>query len=123
LTRETTFGDPGQTVVAVPVLVRDQVIAVVGARKPENGAPWAEREVALVQAICAQVGQAIENARLYEAVQRREERERLLGQATARMRESLDVETVLHVALDEIRHALGLAALEVRLEMDDETDG
>lgn len=123
LTGEITFGDPGQTVVAVPVLVRDQVIAVVGARKPENGAPWAEREVALVQAICAQVGQAIENARLYEAVQRREERERLLGQATARMRESLDVETVLHVALDEIRHALGLAALEVRLEMDDETDG
>jgi GAF domain-containing protein len=120
---EIAFGDPGQTVMAVPVLVRDQAIAVVSARKPENGAPWTQREVALVQAICAQVGQAIENARLYEAVQRREERERLLGQATARMRESLDVETVLHVAVDEIRHALGLAALEVRLEMDNETNG
>lgn len=119
---QVAFGDPGQNVVAVPVRARDRVVAVVGARKPESAAPWDEREIALVQAICAQVGHALENARLYEAVQRREERERLLGQAAARMRESLDVETVLRVATDEIRHALGLAALEVRLEMEGEVD-
>jgi GAF domain-containing protein len=120
---QVSFEDPGRMAVVVPVRVRDQVIAVISARKPGNAAPWVEREVALLQAICAQVGQALENARLYEAVQRREERERLLGQATARMRESLDVQTVLQVAADEIRHALGLAALEVRLEMDGEADG
>jgi GAF domain-containing protein len=120
---EAVFGGARQTEVALPIRVRDQVIAVISARKPGDAAPWTEREVTLLEAICAQVGQALENARLYEAVQRREERERLLGQAAAHMRESLDVETVLRVATDEIRRALGLAALEVRLEVDGETDG
>jgi GAF domain-containing protein len=110
-------------VLAVPMRVGDQVIGVLGARKPTGAAPWSQKEVTLLEAICAQVGQAVENARLYESVQQREERERLLGQAAARMRESLDVETVLRVAAEEIRSALGLAALGVRLQTDDEIDG
>jgi GAF domain-containing protein len=119
---DVTYGDPNRTVLAAPIWVRDQVIGVIDARKPAGALPWSHREVALVKALCAQLGQALENARLYESVQRGEERERLLGQATARMRESLDVETVLRVAVEEIRHALGLAALDVRLQMDGEAD-
>ena len=119
---DVTFGDPDRTVLAAPIWVRDQVIGVIDARKPAGASPWSHREVALVRALCAQLGQALENARLYESVQRAEERARLLGQATARMRESLDVETVLRVAADEIRRALGLAALDVRLQMDGEAD-
>jgi GAF domain-containing protein len=119
---DVAFGDPDRTVLAAPIWVRDQVIGVIDARKPVGASPWSHREVALVKVLCAQLGQALENARLYESVQRAEERARLLGQATARMRESLDVETVLRVAASEIRRALGLAALDVRLQMDGEAD-
>ncbi len=120
---EVAFGDPDQRVLLAPVAVRDQVIAVISARKPEDARPWSYQETALVKALCGQLGQALENARLYESVRQREEQAHLLGQATARMRESLDVETVLQVAADEIRHALGLAALDVHLQMGNEADG
>lgn len=119
---EVAFADPDQRVLLAPIAVRDQVIAVVCARKPEDGQPWSYSETALVKTLCGQLGQALENARLYESVRQREEQARVLGQATARMRESLDVETVLQVAADEIRHALGLAALDVRLQMDGDVD-
>jgi len=120
---DVTFGDHDRAVLAAPIWVRDQVIGVIDVRKPAGAPPWSYQEVALMKTLCGQLGQALENARLYESVQQGEEQARLLGQAAARMRESLDVETVLEVAAEEIRRALGLAALEVRLQRDGEDDG
>jgi GAF domain-containing protein len=104
-------------VVAVPIAARGHVIAVLDARKPAEGGDWSSSELSLLESLCAQLGEALENARLYEDAQRREARERLLGEATARMRASLDPATVLRAGAEEIRAALGLAALDIRLDL------
>jgi predicted Zn-dependent protease len=70
------------------------------------------------------LAQTVESLRLLDETQRRAARERLTGEVTARMRETLDVDTVLQTAVREIGHALGLAALDVRLGTETElTDG
>jgi GAF domain-containing protein len=66
-------------------------------------------------AIVDQVGVALESARLYESSVNQAERERLVGQVSTRLRESLDVDTVMETAVRELRNALEIAEVEVRL--------
>lgn len=114
--------DDDRTVLAVPIIARDQVIGVIDARKPDTAGEWTEQEVALLEALGDQLSEALENSRLYQDAQRRAAQDRMVSQATGRMRESLDIQTVLQVAVREISQSLGLAALDVRLGVDaDET--
>jgi GAF domain-containing protein len=108
---------------ALPITLRGQIIGAIGARRDEQTG-WSDEDVALVTAITDQLAQTIESLRLLDETQRRAVRERLSGQVTARMRETLDVDTVLQTAVREIGQALGLAALDVRLGTETElTDG
>ncbi len=97
------------------VKVRGQVIGTVNAHKPKDSDRWTEEEVTLMQTLTDQLGVALESARLYEDSQRRAAREQLTSQVTARMRETLDMDTVLQTALREIGERLGIAEIEVRI--------
>jgi GAF domain-containing protein len=68
------------------------------------------------------LGQALESARLYQDTQRRAARERLVGEVTARMRETLDMDAVLQTAVQQMRQALGLHDVTIRLEGADSSD-
>jgi hypothetical protein len=57
----------------------------------------------------------MENARLVETAQRRVERERLVGEVTTRMRQTLDMDGVLRTSVEEIARTLGLPEMEIRL--------
>jgi GAF domain-containing protein/HAMP domain-containing protein len=106
--------DHGATI-AVPIKVRDQVLGVMRLRKPDSAQGWTSEETALLGTLTEQLGVALESARLYQDTQRRAAQEQLTSQVTGRMRESLDVETVLKTAATEMRQALGLDKLIVRL--------
>jgi GAF domain-containing protein/HAMP domain-containing protein len=108
-------GDTDGSVLAIPLQVRGQVVGVLGFRKSGDGEVWSASEVALLEALIGQLGQALESARLYQDTQRRAARERLVGEAAARMRETLDMETVLKVAVQELRRSLGLPEVVIRL--------
>jgi GAF domain-containing protein len=100
---------------AVPIKVGDQIIGVLDTYKAAATGSWTQQEVALLEEITGQLGLALESARLYEDTQRRAARERLTGEVTARMRETLDIEAVLATAVDEIYRALGLDELTIYL--------
>ncbi|MCD4737737.1 MAG: GAF domain-containing protein [Anaerolineae bacterium] len=102
--------------VAVPLTVRGQVIGVLDAHKPGDGGVWTPEEIALLETLTEQLSLALESARLYEDTQRRATREQLVSEVTARMRESLDMDTVLQTAAREIRQVLGLHDISIRLE-------
>lgn len=107
-----------ETALAAPIKVRDQVIGAIGARKPDEAGKWTPEETALLQTIADQLGIALESARLYQDTQRRAAQERLVGEITARMRESLDMETVLKTAAEQIRQSFGMDKVVVRLVSD-----
>jgi signal transduction histidine kinase len=56
-------GDPAKAELAVPLLLRGEVIGVLGVKREETP-DWAEEEVAAVEAVANQVALALENARL-----------------------------------------------------------
>ena len=104
-------------VLAIPLKVRNEVVGVLSFRK-DPGDPlrgWTTEEKDLLEALIDQVGTALDSARLYQATQQRAVRERLTGEVTARIRETLDMETVLRTAVQEVRQALGLPEVVVRL--------
>ena len=101
--------------IALPVRVRGQEIGTLEAHKHPRSADWSPDEVALLETLADQLSVALESARLYQDTQRRAMEERLVGEVTARIRETLDVDTVLQTAIREIGDALGIAEVEVRM--------
>ena len=100
---------------AVPIKVRGHVIGVLDTYKPEDAGAWAEEEINVLETLAEELGEALESARLYQDTQRRAARERLTGEVAARIRESLDVDTVLRTAVREMRSALDLEEAEVQM--------
>ncbi len=122
-TGEITLGNGGGQArgqaLAIPVKVRGRVVGVIDGRKPD-GSAWKTEEVDLLRTLTEQLGVALDSARLYEDTQRRAARERLTGQIATRLRETLDIETVLATAAQELRDALGIDAAEVWIEPEEE---
>ncbi|MEJ5309525.1 MAG: GAF domain-containing protein [Anaerolineae bacterium] len=115
LTQGQMVTDASNVALAIPIKVRDRVIGVIDGRKPAGSGQWMPEEIAMMQALAEQSALALESARLYQDTQRRAARERLISDVTGRIRETLDVEVVLKTAADEIRQALQLERLVVRL--------
>jgi GAF domain-containing protein/HAMP domain-containing protein len=105
----------GRQLVA-PIRLRGQHIGSILLRRGSEAEQWSSQEVALLEEVSTQIGLALENARLLEESRQRAAREQLLGEVTARMRETLDLDTVLKTAIREIGDALGLAKVEVRIK-------
>jgi GAF domain-containing protein len=115
-TGQPTLDENHASRLAVPVKVRGQIIGAVSGRKPDGAGEWTSEEIAVVEAMTEQLSLALESARLFQETQRRAARERLVGEITTHMRETLDVDTVLETAVREIGRALNIAEIEVRME-------
>lgn len=100
---------------AIPLRVRDHVIGVLNAHKPPGSSGWQSEEMSMLQTLVDQLGLALDSARLYQDVQRGAARDRVLTEITGRLRESLDVDAVLKAAVQEMRKALTLTEVEVRI--------
>jgi GAF domain-containing protein/HAMP domain-containing protein/competence protein ComGC len=100
----------------VPVRLREEVIGAIVLESQDPNHVWSQDEVAIVEAIASQAALTVENARLLEESQRRARREQLVAEVTGKLRASLDMETVLQTAVNEIAQRLGFAQVEVQLE-------
>lgn len=102
----------------VPIVLRDQVIGVLGLEEIETGRGWTEDEKALIEDVADQMALAIENARLLEQTQRHAQRDRLIADITSRVRSSMHLETILQTAVRELGEALGTDRAVVQLSTD-----
>ena len=115
LTKGETVNDAEDATLAIPIKVRDRVIGVINGRKPDGSGQWTEEEIALMQTLAEQSALALESARLYQDTRLRAAREQLVGEVTGRIRETLDLNTVLQTAVREMGLALDVDVVEVRL--------
>ncbi len=99
--------------VSIPIRVRGQVAATLNVW-PQD-ADLDPEVKALLTTIADHLGQTLENARLFSEAQQRAEVERLVGEVSSRMRQTMDLETILQTAAIEIRRALDLSEAEIRL--------
>ncbi len=112
----------GRGFVNIPLQVAGRMIGFVSIYRYEAGS-FSPVSIRLYETLVDQASVALEGARLLDDAQRRAAREQTLSRVSARMRETLDPDTVLRTAVDEIANALGLAALDLRLGSDIDPGG
>jgi GAF domain-containing protein len=100
---------------AIPLKLRGETIGVLDIRTPETSRAWNPEEIGAIQRVADRAALALESVRLLAESERRAQREQVIGKAGNRMRQTLDLETVLRTAANELRQALGLESAEVRL--------
>jgi GAF domain-containing protein len=110
-------GDSGQerAGVAVPITLRGQTLGVMGVETEAGDRQWTEDEIALLAAVSEQLGQALESARLFADTERSAERERLIGEITAKIRASTDMRDILETTAEELGQVLGTSRALVRI--------
>jgi len=105
----------GDSTIAIPIVLRGQVLGAVRLSKRDRNETWTKDEIELMDGLVDQLEFALESARLYEETQHRATYEQLTREITSRVRETLDIETILKTAASEISNKLGLAALDIQL--------
>ncbi len=106
-----------------PIILRGEVIGIIGYDDENPDHEWQLEEKILLETIASRVSLALENSRLIAETQQRAERERIVSQVATRMRETLDMDTVLQTAVREMRQSLGLEQAEVRLQLSSKVEG
>jgi GAF domain-containing protein len=99
----------------MPIKVRGSVLGYLRANKPPASGMWSDDETEMLRTLTEQLGAALDSARLFEETLTRAERERTIGLIASRVRETLDIETVLKTATLEMQKALDLEEVEVRM--------
>jgi len=116
---QSTMGDEAaQAALVAPIMLRGEVIGALGMHEIEGGRRWTDDEITLIRDVADQIALAIENARLLADTQQRAERERLISDISARVRSSMNLETILQTAARELGAALGTDRAFIRLGAD-----
>jgi len=102
----------------IPLQFRGQTLGVLRLNSLDPGHVFTDDETIIAQAAADRAIMALENARLLRDAQQRAARERLLSESSARMRENLDIESVLKNAAQELHKALGNVEAEVWIGSD-----
>jgi PAS domain S-box-containing protein len=103
-----------KSVVAVPVMARNDLVGVITLVHPEPD-HLQKSHIELVRAIADQAGVAVLNAQLYEESQSKARVMTALANSASALSSTLKLETVLHNILKEIQTALQVEAVTLSL--------
>ncbi len=102
-----------QGALSVPIRVRNEVLGVLDLRFED---PVVSPEaISLVEQVSVRLGSALESARLLEESRRAAAREQATARVASSLRERLEIDAVLKNAARELRTALDLSRVSVRL--------
>lgn len=110
---------PDSAVLSVPLKLRGEPIGVLEFYSEDATRGWSSEERSFVEALADQAALALENARLLDETQSRAQREQLINEITARIRASMDMETILRTTTEELSRALNLSRARIRLSAGD----
>jgi GAF domain-containing protein len=99
----------------VPLMLHGQTIGSITLKRKGAATTWSERERILVEKVAYQVALAIENSRLVDETQKSALRDQMIANISARVRETLDVESVVRTATTELRRVFDLKEAEVSI--------
>lgn len=114
----------GDSSLVIPIKARGQTIGYVNAQRhhvPENEYPeqsaadWNPQDINLLETLADQLAVALDSARLFEETQLQAQREHIVSEVTSRLRATLDIQNILQTATREMRDALDLTEVEVRI--------
>lgn len=99
----------------VPLILHGQRIGTIKLLRKGSMSTWSEREQNLIEKIADQVALALENSRLVEEAQRAAQRDKMIANVSSRVRETLDIESVVRTAATELRRVFDLKEAEITI--------
>ncbi len=98
----------------VPVVLHDQRIGTIKLKKRKGDSEeWTARQRDLIEKISAQAALALENSRLVDEAQKSALRNQMIAAFSSRVRETLDIDSVVQSAATELRKVFDLKEAEV----------
>ncbi|PWH12637.1 MAG: hypothetical protein DDG60_12040 [Anaerolineae bacterium] len=104
----------------IPITVRGQVIGSLGIRPPADR-PLSEHELDIIKTVSERLAIAAENARLLEDSQKRAVKEQMIGEISAKIGASINLENIFQTAVEELGQALSGSQVSIRLKSDSKT--
>jgi GAF domain-containing protein len=102
-------------VIEIPLAVRGQQIGKIKLTRKTDSLDWTKQEQSVAEEVAAQTALALDNARLIEQTRIRAEREQEIASIASRVRETLDMQTILRTSARELQRALNLEEAEIKL--------
>jgi len=100
-----------------PILFRGQTLGKLALQRGDGEPAWTQAEIEFFNGMVAQLGMVLENARMFEDTQQQAEREKLVGDISAKLWASSDIETIVRTAVEEMGVSLNLAQAVLELEV------
>jgi PAS domain S-box-containing protein len=105
---------PTLSELAIPIIFKTRVLGILNVRSASENA-FGPNDISLLETISFQLASAIENARLFEAVQRQLAQLTLLQSVTAKAIQDLDAQTVLNFTAQTIQTLMGYQMVSIGL--------
>ena len=105
--------DETKSTASIPIIVRGHPIGMLRLAKPETARSWTESELELANVLSTELSGALDSARLFDETRKQAEQEYIVGEITDKMRESMNVESIIKMAADEIYKLLDLEHIAI----------
>ena len=105
---------------SIPILLRGEVIGSMNISAAHPSAELTEDEIAIAEATADRLALAVESARLLDEAQRRAAKERTIGEISAKLGSSVNIENILLTAVQELGLALPNAEIALQFKEGEE---
>lgn len=102
-------------VIEIPLTLRNNKIGKLKLYRKPSLSQWTEQEISFATEVASRTALVLDNIRLLEETKRRAQREQTISEISNRVRESLDLNTVLKTSAVELQRALNLEEAEIQL--------
>ena len=99
----------------IPLTLQGQKIGNIKLLRKRFDSSWTEQEIELIEKVADQVTLALENSRLVDEAQRNAQRDQMIANISSRVRETLDVESVVRTAATELQRVFDLKEAEINI--------
>ncbi len=120
ITQLTVIEQEGSNLLLVPIRSRAQTVGVLSF---ESQRPWLDEDRQLAEQVVAQLGLALENARLLEDTRLSALQEKARGEIVSRVRASVQVDAILRSAAEQLGQALQVERSRIQLVPTSERQG
>jgi len=111
---QTTLND-GNLTANIPIMVRGNSVGALQLSKPDSAKSWDQKDLDLAKTLTTELSRAMDSARLFDETRQQADRERVVGEISNRMRETMNVESVVRLAADELYKLLELENITIHL--------
>lgn len=108
---------PANSSLLVPLTLRDEVIGILGLEETGAARHWTSEEIALVEAVVAQMAEAAESLRLLDETQQRAAREARVNEIGEKIQGAQSLEEALQIAIKEVGLSLQAPQTTVQLNV------